>query len=506
MAGRRGILARGATSGLLIAFGAGATASADIWWGNPAGSIGHAESDGTGPDGDFITGAGSPYGITADGTYVYWANRSGDAIGRAPLDGGGTAEPTFVSTGISDPRGVVVIQSGIYFTHVPSDGEIGRVDLDGTNVQSSYFINPGAATGPEPCGLTWSSDRILYANQGSPGSIGRSHTQFFETNEFITQTDNPCGVAAANGFIYWTNQDSDSIGRANPDGSGLIADYIQLSAGTEPCAVAVDDDRIYWTSVGHDEIGRAEIAGPGPITPDEDFIDTGVTDSCGLTTSPTVEATPSSADFADTTVGNQSDGVALFVANRSSSTLAVSGVSVIGAHPDDFEIVESCSGRLTLAGCLINVNFTPTAPGDRTATLEITSNAENSPTDIPLSGTGVAPPTNPPPADPPPPEPPPAEPTEFARTLSISYRRRAERFKGSLGSQKAECTRHQKVVVFERRRGVDARLGSDTTDAVGRWRLGDRRPEGRFYALTKQSTPAGVVTCLAAKSETLKLR
>jgi hypothetical protein len=486
--------------------GVGSAQATDLYWANPTGNaIGHAVVGPSGPtdvNHSFVGSAGSPFGVTADGTYVYWANRAADALGRARLDRTGTDEPTWINAGITDPRGLAALDNSIYFTHTwaatPFPGEVGRLNRNGTGLQSSFVIG---GTGPDPCGLGFFSDRIMFANQNPTDSIGRSHGMFPETQNFITATDNPCGVASTDALVYWANQGSNSIGRANFDGTGAVQNWLQLAPGTVPCAVTIAGDHIYWTATGTDQIGRAEIGPGGPVDVDEDYI-SGVTDSCGLTATPRAQASPTSAAFADTTVGSESDAVALSVSNRSSSALDIGAVTVLGANPGDFEIADGCTGTFAITGCLINVRFAPTAEGQRTAIVRVVSNADNSPTEIQLSGGGVAP-ASPPPPEEPPAEPPPAEPPppkQHSRSLTISHAAKADRFKGLLEADEVACVDNQKVAVFRERRGADRRVGSDRTDANGRWKVDGTGDDGRFYAAVKEGMLPGGDTCLAATS------
>ena len=109
-----------------------------------------------------------------------------------------------------------------------------------------------------------------------------------------------------------------------------------------------------------------------------------------------------------------------------------------------------------------------------------------------------------------PPAPPPSEPTnpptppEFSRTLSLDYSEKQDKFKGNLKSESVTCTSDQKVTLFEKAKGKDPKLGSDTTDEKGKYSLKDRNPDGKFYARVKQASVTGG-TCLAAKSETTKV-
>jgi hypothetical protein len=72
-----------------------------------------------------------------------------------------------------------------------------------------------------------------------------------------------CGWAAsAQAYVYWTNQGTNSIGRANLDGSGAVQKFI-TTLGT-PRGVAVNDRYIYWADAGANSIGRANLDGSHP--------------------------------------------------------------------------------------------------------------------------------------------------------------------------------------------------------------------------------------------------
>lgn len=69
------------------------------------------------------------------------------------------------------------------------------------------------------------------------------------------------GAAPAHAFVYWAVPQSNTIGRANNDGSGANDAFIHTGAG--PVAVAVDASHIYWADEKDNSIGRANIDGSG---------------------------------------------------------------------------------------------------------------------------------------------------------------------------------------------------------------------------------------------------
>ena len=69
-------------------------------------------------------------------------------------------------------------------------------------------------------------------------------------------------AARADAYVYWTNYDPGTIGRANLDGTGVDQSFI-TGLGTSPLGVAVDDAHAYWTYWDTDTIGRANLDGTG---------------------------------------------------------------------------------------------------------------------------------------------------------------------------------------------------------------------------------------------------
>jgi len=70
--------------------------------------------------------------------------------------------------------------------------------------------------------------------------------------------------------------------------------------------------------------------------------------------------------------------------------LSIAGVGITGQNPGDFAQTNNCGTSVaTGASCTFTVTFTPTASGNRSATLNITDNAGGSPQQVNLAGTGI---------------------------------------------------------------------------------------------------------------------
>jgi hypothetical protein len=106
---------------------------------------------------------------------------------------------------------------------------------------------------------------------------------------------------------------------------------------------------------------------------------------------PEADIVPQSLDFGDhgLTAREQQP---VTILNSGRSDLFVDDVTINGNGASSFEVLENTCGSEALAPrsrCEINVGFSPQAVGSYTATLEISHNAQDTPSRIPLRGEGV---------------------------------------------------------------------------------------------------------------------
>jgi len=83
-------------------------------------------------------------------------------------------------------------------------------------------------------------------------------------------------------------------------------------------------------------------------------------------------------------LGSTSAAQPVTVSNTGNAAASLSGITASG----DFAQTNNCGASLAArTSCTVNVTFTPTASGTRTATLTITDNASGSPQTVSLTGT-----------------------------------------------------------------------------------------------------------------------
>ena len=104
-----------------------------------------------------------------------------------------------------------------------------------------------------------------------------------------------------------------------------------------------------------------------------------------------IAASPSTLTFAGTVVGNTSGAQTVQLTNTGTVAATISAITTSG----DFARTTTCGSTLAVnASCSVGVTFTPTVQGSRSGTLTVTGNANNSPTTVSLSGSGISANTN----------------------------------------------------------------------------------------------------------------
>jgi hypothetical protein len=74
-------------------------------------------------------------------------------------------------------------------------------------------------------------------------------------------------------------------------------------------------------------------------------------------------------------------------------------------------------------------------------------------------------------------------------------------FSGKVKSAEPECVASRSVSVFRKKNGKDKKVGTDSSNANGKWKVGAGGAKaGKYYAKAKQATDSAGDICLAAKS------
>ena len=108
----------------------------------------------------------------------------------------------------------------------------------------------------------------------------------------------------------------------------------------------------------------------------------------GVSSVQTMQASATSIQFNDQVVGTTSAVQTVFFYNTGNTAVTGAASSISGG---DFAIqYDGCNTTIAARSyCYINVNFTPTATGSRTATLSVNNNAPGAPQTVAISGNGI---------------------------------------------------------------------------------------------------------------------
>lgn len=109
---------------------------------------------------------------------------------------------------------------------------------------------------------------------------------------------------------------------------------------------------------------------------------------------PALSASATALTFASRDVGTTSAGQSITFTNSGNATLTFGTIARGGTNAGDFALAsDGCSGQSVAAAatCTVQVTFTPTAAGARSASLTVPTNAAGSPSTITLSGDATTP-------------------------------------------------------------------------------------------------------------------
>jgi hypothetical protein len=116
---------------------------------------------------------------------------------------------------------------------------------------------------------------FVYWSNSQGTSLGRAKINGTGLNNSFVPATNPFGVGVDSRFVYWAQPNS--IGRANLDGSGVNQTFVTTGSAT-PMGLAVTSTAIFWASDAT-HIGRANLDGTNP---QPDFITVPGSVICGI--------------------------------------------------------------------------------------------------------------------------------------------------------------------------------------------------------------------------------
>jgi len=100
---------------------------------------------------------------------------------------------------------------------------------------------------------------------------------------------------------------------------------------------------------------------------------------------------PTSLSFGNQAIDTTSAVKTVTLTSAGTANLILSSIAITGTNAGDFAKTSNCPATLAPGKkCTVNVTFTPSQLGSRSASLTFTDNAAGSPQTVPLTGKGVA--------------------------------------------------------------------------------------------------------------------
>jgi hypothetical protein len=225
------------------------------------------------------------------------------------------------------------------------------------------------------------SGEIVVASGKGDGTFN-SPAVYTATISPLDGTSSPVEVAVAdvNGDghpdIVYTNAASGAVGVLLNDGTGEFYGPTEFHAEGGAVAVTIADlNKDGWPDV----VAAGSYVGGIAVLYN-------ATGAAGL---PAARLSTGGLSFGHQHVGVTSGRQTFTLTNTGGSTLNIASIGVAGVNSGDFIEHNNCGARVLAGGsCNINVAFTPSALGARTASVVVADDADGSPHNVVLAGTG----------------------------------------------------------------------------------------------------------------------
>ncbi|MGA7906126.1 MAG: choice-of-anchor D domain-containing protein [Candidatus Sulfotelmatobacter sp.] len=260
-------------------------------------------------------------------------------------------------------------------------GDYTSMTVDPVDGCTFWYVNEYFPTNQTGSQIIWNT-RIANFKLPSCGSVTLAPSSLTFASQTVGTTSpaqnvtltNNQSVALGISGISFTGANNTDFAQTNTCGSSvgvggtctISVTFTPSAAGTRTATLNVNDD-------GPNSPQTVSLTGTGA-------------------SSATLTVSPGSINFGNQVTGTTSGISAVQITNNGSGAVNFSAIAVTGTNSSDFAQSNNCQPSLPgLQGCTVNVTFTPSATGSRSASLTLTDDASNSPQTVGLSGLGVAP-------------------------------------------------------------------------------------------------------------------
>lgn len=306
------------------------------------------------------------------------------------------------TTSFSQPVAITNVGNvDVTITAVSTTGDFGLV---GTNPCVGFFLPVGSGCTinvtftPSAIGLRSGSLNVIDTASANPQTVPLSGNGL--TAQALVFT--PSSLAFPDQAVNSGPANQQAVLVTNPGGVNVTMGAIAASASTSDFTVNPSDcnNRVLLPSGGNCTlfVQFSPTSGTGPLSGNlliNDDVPPGQQSvpmsGNSLVNSQSLVISPLSFTFPDQAVGVQSQTAANFhVLNNGDAPITFSNVAMAGANAGDFAVSGCIPSLPAFGSCTVSVTFMPTAPGTRTATVQLTDSVSGTPQTIPVSGNGLA--------------------------------------------------------------------------------------------------------------------
>jgi len=314
----------------------------------------------------------APDGLTA---YVAAQKSAGNADVLVPINLAEGKAGTAISEGVSNepPTGIAISPDGTtaYVTH--PEGKLVPINLAEGKAGAAINVKGGYET-PETEAVAIQPDQAPVAAFSTTPAPPKAATKFN-----ASASTSSVGKIASYEWEFGDSQKETTLTAETT--------HIYSVEGTYKAKLTVTDS--LGTSTTKIYTGQMMLRDGGPSAVVEHSV------VIGSFSSPKVKLNKESIPFGEVEVGQVKGPETIEVENSGSAELEIEpgGVHLEGADPSQFKLTEDGCSEHTIAPthhCSFKVSFAPGAPGDVEAKVKVKDNANGSPQEVTLTGTGVA--------------------------------------------------------------------------------------------------------------------
>jgi hypothetical protein len=331
-------------------------------------------------DPNWQFGVGALWFDGSQGAVTGPINVSNALIEQSPYEAVQWVEGTISGVSLSN---VSIVGTGTFALQEQTGGAATLQNVTATGVAQA---NAGNAP-------SYSCEGSGFAITDQGGNSGISPTQCNGWPAPVYPPYPPSSVTAAPSALSFgsqatgTTSPAQTVTVSNPTGSAASVSSISVSgpfAQTGNCGSSIAAGGSCTVNVTFSPTASGSASGTltvnaGGVT------NTVALSGTGVAPGPVLAANPAALTFPATVQGSTSAARTVTVTNTGTAPATVSGVSVSGA----FAQTNTCSSIAVGGSCTVSVTFTPTAAGTNSGTLTVSSNANNNPLTVGLTGSGI---------------------------------------------------------------------------------------------------------------------